>query len=131
MQDITTSKFESYDTLARVYSLYTTLSADAKLVEFAFILNWHKMNEEEKREKYSQYACHELNFFLLKKDPLFFQAVVQDYLTHKKDKTFLDRWLTEADVADYLKPWNYQQLNIVERALLAQPFVKEQKHTIP
>lgn len=129
MQDITSSKFESYDTLARVYSLYTTLSTDAKLIEFSFILNWHKLTDAEKQEKYSQYACHELNFFLLKKDPAFFQAVIQDYLTHKKDKTFLDHWLTEADLKAYVKPWKYQQLNIVERALLAQRLPGERKNT--
>ena len=74
LPDIATSKFEPYDSLARVYALYATLSHEPKLVEFAFILNWPKLKPEEQRTQYSKYACHELNFFLFKKDPKFFQG---------------------------------------------------------
>src|SRR5262249_59143015 len=38
----------------------------------------------------------------------------------KKDKTFLDRWLLEEDLGEYLQPWRYGRLNTVERVLLAQ-----------
>ena len=55
---------QSYDTLAKVYSLYATLSGNAHLIEFSFILGWPDLKQEQKREKYSKYACHELNFFL-------------------------------------------------------------------
>ena len=39
LPDITTSRFEAYDSLARVYSLYATLSSDPKLAEFRFLLD--------------------------------------------------------------------------------------------
>ena len=120
LEDITTSKFEAYDTLAKVYALYVTLSGNATLQEFQFILNWPKLKPEEKQERYSKYACHELSFFLSKKDPAFFEDVIQPYLRNKKDKTFLDHWLLGADLSPYLKSWAYGQLNIVERVLLAQ-----------
>jgi len=129
LEDVNTSKMETYDTLAKVYKLYMTLSSDATLVEFNWILNWPAMKPEEKREKYSKYACHELNFFLAKKDPAFFETVVQPYLRNKKDKTFLDHYLIGSDVSGYLKPWNYQQLNIVERILLSERVAGERPQT--
>ena len=128
LDDITTSTFEAYDTLAKVYALYSTLSSNPTLVEFGFILNWPKLKPEEKREKYSKYACHELSFFLSKKDPEFFKAAVVPHLRNKKDKTFLDGWLLGDDLSNHLKPWSYGQLNVVERILLGQHIGRERPH---
>ena len=120
LADIATSKFEAYDSLARVYLLFTTLTHDPKLAEFSFLLNWPKLKPEEQKEKYSKYACHELNVFLAKKDPKFFNTVVKPYLANKKDKTFLDRWLLDDKVDPFLQPWSHGQLNVAERVFLAQ-----------
>jgi hypothetical protein len=120
LADITTSKFEAYDSLARVYRLYATLTHDPKLAEFQFILNWPTLTPEEQRAKYSKYACHELNVFLAKKDPKFFAEVVKPYLANKKDKTFIDHWLLDDKLDAYLLPWNHGQLNAAERVFLAQ-----------
>ena len=127
--DITTSKFEAYDKLARVYGLYATLNRDPKLVEFAFLLNWPKLKPEEKRTQYSKSASHELNFFLFKKDPEFFAAVIKPYLANKKDQTFFDHYLLGHDLSAYLLPWNHEQLNVVERVLLAQRIAAERAAT--
>jgi hypothetical protein len=129
LADVAGSRFEAYDSLPRVYSLYATLSKDPKLAQFAFVLSWPKLKPEEKRTLYSKYASHELHFFLSKKDPAFFAAVVKPYLAHKKDKTFMDRWLLEADLSEYLQPWWYARLNTVERVLLAQRLQGEQAKT--
>ncbi len=91
--DILTSEIESYDTLSGIFSLYTTLSGDANLAKFAWLMQWPQLPDAEKRAKYSEFACHELNFFLSRKDPQFFTAVVQPYLRNKKDKTFMDEFL--------------------------------------
>lgn len=120
LADIASAKFEAYDTLSRVYALYSTLSNDPKLAEFRFTMSWPKLKPEEKREKYSKYACHELSFFLHKKDPEFFKAVIEPYLRNKKDKTFLDRWLLGDDLKGFLRPWAHARLNTVERILLAR-----------
>ena len=128
LHDITTSKFEAYDSLSRVFGLYATLSQDPKLIEFSFILNWPKLKLEEKRALYSKHASHELSFFLFKKDPEFFQTVIKPYLANKKDQTFIDRFLLEDNLSEYLQPWQYQQLNIVERILLAQRLKDERPH---
>ncbi len=125
--DAVSARFEAYDSLPKVYALYATLSKDPKLAEFSFVLNWPKLKPEEKRTLYSKYACHELHFFLLKKDPEFFRTVVRPYLANKKDKTFLDRWLLEDDLGEFMQPWAYGRLNTVERTLLAQRIQGEQQ----
>ncbi|MBS0262067.1 MAG: hypothetical protein JSS02_08915, partial [Planctomycetes bacterium] len=129
LPDITTSKFEAYDSLARVYKLFTTLTHDPKLAEFGFVLNWPQLKPAEKQALYSQHASHELNFFLAKKDPEFFQQVIRTYLANKKDKTFLDHWLLEDDLRAYLLPWNHGRLNTVEQILLAQRIEGERAAT--
>lgn len=127
--DIGASRFEAYDSLAKVYALYATLSKDPKLEEFSFILTWPKLKEAEKREKYSKHACHELHFFLAKRDPAFFNAVVKPYLANKKDKTFLDHFLLGDDLSRFLEPYPYSRLNTVERVLLAQRIDGEPERT--
>ncbi len=130
LADITSSRFETYDSLARVYALYATLSNDATLAEFSFVLNWPTLKPEEKQEKYSKYACHELNFFLAQKDPEFFKTTVLPYLKNKKDKQFLDHWLLNNDLSAYAQPWPYAQLNVVERILLSQRLAEDRQHTV-
>jgi len=120
LEDVTSSNFEIYDSLNRVYALYTTLSQDSKLAEFRFLLEWPSLSDEQKQEKYSKFACHELNFFLHQKDSEFFERVVQPFIANKKDKTFLDLWLLGGDLEVYLQPWNYARLNVVEQILLSQ-----------
>ena len=125
LADIASSRFEYYDHLGRVHSLYSTLTQEPRLNEFRFILDWPTLPAERKRELYSKHACHELSFFLYRKDPEFFAAVIKPYLVNKKDKTFIDQWLLQADLSDYLRPWAHGQLNIVERILLAQRIAAE------
>lgn len=120
ISDVNNSRFEMYDHLARVYSVYRTLTNDPKLTEFAFLLSWPQLKPEEKRTLYSKNACHELSYFLFKRDPEFFNTVIKPYLANKKDKTFLDHYLLGNDLAEYLEPWKYARLNVVERILLAQ-----------
>ncbi|MDM8525676.1 hypothetical protein QUF80_20080 [Desulfococcaceae bacterium HSG8] len=120
LEDMTTSDFAVYDSVDRVYQLLMTLSENKTLQEFGFILRWSDMNEEEKQEKYSEYACHELNFFIYHKDREFFDRAVLPYLRNKKDKTFMDHWLLGDDLTRYLEPWAYSRLNIVEKILMAR-----------
>ncbi|MDB6007511.1 MAG: hypothetical protein JWR15_4498 [Prosthecobacter sp.] len=120
LADILTSELETYDTLGGIHSLFTTLSSDGHLAEFAWLLNWPKLRDDEKRAKYGEFACHELNFFLSRKDKAFFDAVVKPYLANKKEKTFMDEFLLGLDLSQHLEAWAYARLNIVERILLAQ-----------
>ena len=92
-------------------------------------MTWPTLKLAEKQAFYSKFACHELNFFIAQKDPDFFKAIVKPYLVYKKDKTFLDHWLLESDLKDYLQPWKFDRLNSVERVLLAQRLVGEPTRT--
>lgn len=123
--NITTSEIEVYDSLHNVHSFFATMTNNATLKEFQFILNWPQLSEEQKNKLYSKYACHELNFFIYKKDHTFFTEVIKPYLRNKKDKTFLDDWLLLNDLRPYLQPWEYSRLNVVERILLGQILKKE------
>jgi hypothetical protein len=125
LADILTSELETYDTLGGIHSLFTTLSGHPHLADFAFILNWPKLTDAEKQAKYGEFACHELNLFLSRKDKPFFDAVIKPYLAHKKDKTFMDEYLIGLDLKKHLEPWAYARLNIVERVLLAQRIENE------
>lgn len=127
--DVTSSKFTTYDSLAKVFGLYAALNPQPNLIEFNFVLRWPTLKLEEKRELYSKYASHELNFFLFKKDPEFFNGVIKPYLRNKHSKTFLDHWLLGDDVGRYRAPWAYEQLNTVERILLSQRLADDAKFT--
>ncbi|MFT5240214.1 MAG: hypothetical protein ACI9X0_001185 [Kiritimatiellia bacterium] len=125
LENVRTSKMEVYDSLAKVHGLLSTLNADATFKEFSFILNWPGMEVAKKRELYSKYACHELSYFLYKKDPAFFQTVIKPYLVNKKGKTFMDHWLLGESLAAYRKPWAHERLNMVERVLLGRAIAEE------
>ncbi len=124
--DISSTRFESYDTLSKVFSLYLALNNDPKLAEFSFLRNWPSLKPEEKQALYLKYASHELHLFLYKKDPEFFKKPVKPYLANKKEKKFIDHYLIDADLSDYAKPWNFEQLNTLERVLLGQRLKGEQ-----
>jgi hypothetical protein len=130
LPDVSTARFQVYDDLSKVYSLYATLSGDEKLAEFRFILGWPTLKDTEKRALYSKHACHELNFFLYHKDPRFFELVIQPYLANKKDATFVDHWLLNAKLAGYLDPWHHVRLNTLEQVLLGKHLQDESAHTL-
>ncbi len=122
--DLTEAQIETYDSIGAVYRLFMTLNqeqgGDEKLGGFEFIVNWPSLTPEQKREKYAEFACHELHFFLYQKDRAFFDEVVRPYLANKKDKTFMDQYLLEGDLAPYAQRWAFGQLNAVERILLGR-----------
>jgi len=130
LADTGTSAFKIYDTLEQIYQLLLTLSNDATLEKFSFILRWPEMDQDEKEAKYSKYACHELNFFLYHKDRAFFDRVIKPYLKNKKDFTFLDHWLSEDNLTGYQEPWEFERLNIVEKILLTRRYPGDRKEII-
>lgn len=125
IDDISTSKVEIYDDIASVFRFYSTVSNEEHLKDFSFITEWKNLCQDKKQEYYSDFACHELNFFIYNKDPKFFGKVVKPYIHNKKDKTFLDKWLLDMDLSKYIEPWHFNRLNAVEKILLAK---KVQEH---
>jgi hypothetical protein len=125
-KDALTADWQSVGNLAAAHSLLYNLSNNGTLAEFSWLLEWPALKAEKQRELYSKYACHELNFFIARKDPDFFKSVVQPYLANKRDKTFMDLYLLGADLTGYLRPWQYSLLNTAERILLARRIQTEQ-----
>jgi tetratricopeptide (TPR) repeat protein len=118
--DALAAQFQAYNHLGSVHQLFASLSGNPLLAEFSWLLEWPRLDEARRRELYSKYACHELHFFLARKDPAFFKAVVLPYLRDKRDKTFMDEYLLGMDVSRHLQPWHYQRLNTLEKLLLAE-----------
>ena len=119
IDDIVSAKFQIYDDLKDVFSLLETLNKSTHLNKFRFILDWDQKKEAEKNELYSKYACHELNFWLSRKDKDYFEKVVLPHLKNKRSKTFMDHYLLNQDLSAFVKPWEFDRLNTAERILLA------------
>ncbi len=124
-KDALTATWQNIGHLGTAHSLLYNLTNNATLAEFSWILNWNTMKPEQKAEMYSKYACHELHFFLARRDAEFFASVVKPFLANKRDKTFMDHYLLGADMSGYLRPWQYSRLNTVERVLLSRRIQQE------
>ena len=120
IKDASNAKMRQYDSLASAFRLLENLSRNATLREFKFITEWPALDNEKQRTLYAKFACHELSFFLYHRDRPFFDQVILPYLANKKDKTFMDHWLLNQELASYVTTWKFNRLNIVERILLAQ-----------
>ncbi|KYQ94471.1 hypothetical protein DLAC_04770 [Tieghemostelium lacteum] len=129
--NVDSSKFALYDTLDKVMELSKTLTAGkTTLQEFSFIANWASMTFDQKKEKFSKYTCHELNFFIYKKDKEFFEKVVLPFVECKMNKTFIDFYLTSNKVRlqDFVQDtYKFNQLNTLEKILLGEVFPEHAK----
>jgi hypothetical protein len=120
-----TSEIETYDDISDVYELYYVLSGNNEDLEcFKFLMLWKNLTMEQKLQRYDEYACNEVNFFVFRKDPDFFKTVVQPVLASKVQKSFLDLYMVGEDVSSFTGTTKYQSLNTLERILLASK-VKE------
>ncbi len=117
--DFRNSRWEAYETLESVFALLRTLNPDPSLARFDWLMRWPSLNPEEQRARYSEFACHEVNLFLQRKDPRFFETVIRPHLANKRSRTFLDDYLLGSDLKPYREPREHGRLNVVEKALLA------------
>ncbi|MEZ6036366.1 MAG: hypothetical protein R3F29_02715 [Planctomycetota bacterium] len=120
IDDVATAEVVRYETLAHAFELLKTISGNDELLRFEWLTRWPTLGADEQLQLYSQHACHEVHFFLWHKDRAFFDRIVRPYLQNKLDKTFLDRWLLEQDLTEFLQPWAFERLNVVEKILLTR-----------
>ena len=118
--DPRTRRLQTYASIADVYRLYGTLLQNPEWDKFRFITQWHELSDGERRTRYNEMACHELNFFLYHKDRKFFDTVVKPLIAQKLDKQLVDLWLLGESLEGYDQLWRVQRLNTLERILLAQ-----------
>jgi len=118
--EASTAQAEVIDSLGDVLRLFAALGGGAELARFDFLARWPALPREERLALLSDHGCHELHLFVHEHDPQLFDEVLRPYLRNKLDKTFLDHWLLEDDLSPYLEPWLFDQLNVMERILLAR-----------
>jgi len=129
VDDLSTSKIEVLDSMAKVYGFFSTISGNETLKDWNWLLKWGSLSVSEKEEKYHQYASHELHVFLYFKDRVYFNDRILPYLKNKMQKTFIDEWLLNQDPAHFLKyaqPGIFSTLNAAEKALLAHRLAKDE-----
>jgi len=114
------SDFVVFRTAGELYRYCTALHNNALLREFEFVTTWHSMTAQEKLDKYSEYACHELNFFIYKKDREFFDKVIKPYTEYKLHTTFLDDYLLKKNLSRFRREENYANLNLFEQILFSR-----------
>ena len=82
---------------------------------------------------FSEHTCHELNFFLYKRDKDFFNKIVKELIKNKLEKTFMDHYLLGID-GDQNAPtvhdrfvlthidhiYKLDKINALEKSLLIQ-----------
>ncbi|MFT5288398.1 MAG: hypothetical protein ACI82F_000453 [Planctomycetota bacterium] len=119
-EELPGSRVKLVDSLAAVFQFFQAMGSGQDLSEFGFLLEWPTLEREAKLEFYSEFACHELDLFLHQKDETFFNEVVRPTLANKIEREFMDDWLLGEDVSEYVDPWLFNRLNVVERILLAR-----------
>src|SRR6185436_20432618 len=82
--DALAAQFQSLGHLGSVHQLFLNLTQNPLLAEFSWLLEWPAFDDAKKRQLYSKYACHELHFFLSRKDPKFFVAVIKPFLASRR-----------------------------------------------
>ena len=97
-------------------------------------LPWNTFDFEKKCTQFSKHACHELNFFLFKKDKVFFEKVVLHLVMNKLEKQFIDHYLLASSSTDKDPDFKHskhvlgnissstsvEELNLFERCLLIE-----------
>lgn len=129
--DPNTRRLQTYSSIADVFQLYGTLLENSTEWEkFRFLTRWHHLEQAERLRHYNEMACHELNFFLYHKDREFFDSVVKPILQNKMEKQLVDRWLLGESLEQYNHLWIIQNLNTLERILLAERIENRREGTI-
>jgi hypothetical protein len=121
------SQLKVIDSVEKQLSLINEISkaAGKPALAWAWLGGWDRLSADEKARKFDEFASHELNLFLKAKDPGFFGKVVRPFLSAKFEKSFVDKWLLEESLEEYLDAFTSlsnqgTRLNALEMALLVQ-----------
>lgn len=102
IEDITSSEVQIIDNFEKLFKVVeemksikgsTTEDNNLESLMKPLFLSWHTFDQTKKALQYSKYSCHELNFFLYRRDKPFFDSVVKNFIHNKMEKTFVDWYL--------------------------------------
>ena len=66
----------------------------------ACLMKWPTLTQKEKLDLFTERACHELNFYIARKDAQFFTDHVVSYIANKIEWTFCDIYLLARFASD-------------------------------
>jgi len=125
------TKITTVESIAKVLSLATIInpSIASDINEFVPILTkWDSLTFKEKSQKYSTHICNELNVFIYFKDKEFFNQVIMPFIKSKLIKCFIDKWLLNEDLIEYIEDsTKFGLLNDFEIILLYYSFKDNEK----
>jgi len=91
------------------------------------VSNWANLTKQQKDNHLSEYGCHELHFFIKKRDLDYFDAVVRPVIQSKLEKSLVDLYLIDdfASVVAYQdrKINVFENLNAFEKCLFIDSLV--------
>merc|ERR1719150_3591446 len=109
IEDILTSEFEPFGGIDELFYLFRALksqeSQEAKdeLAQFEWLVCWESLSDADKLDKWEQYQCNEVNYFLYQKDKQFFNTVVVPAIGSKLQKSFMDQYLLGSELDAWIK----------------------------
>lgn len=135
IEDVTSTETQLIDDMKKVQGVldelmrqnYVGNQAGAYKELAPLFFKWSSKTLEEKCKVYYKQVCHELNFFLSKRDPEFFKTVVRPFLQCKMEKTFVDHYLLgnfKELARTHLSLDRLQTLNVFEKCLLIDALVQ-------
>lgn len=79
------------------------------------MLKWSDLTQAQKDKFYSEHCSHEVNFFLMTKDPQYFENTIKPFIANKIEKTIVDLFILGKHdlLARYLTPESKPNLLIV------------------
>lgn len=109
IEDVTSSKVFIIDELRKLRNIipYTGASEshhDLKELLDTIIIPWNSFDKSRKIDKFKRHLCHELNFFLLKRDRPFFDEIVLPIVSGKLEKHLVDWYLLSESMPEYRQP---------------------------
>jgi len=128
VSDIKATEYVSFAKLASLFDLYSGLSGEnvegsqlqKELEQFRPLTVWPTLSDAAKLDFYDARMCHEVNYFLFRRDRAFFDATVKPVLQSKVRKEFMDLFLLDAaDLAKYADAYLFSTLNVFEKILFA------------
>ncbi|MFC4990763.1 hypothetical protein [Rubritalea tangerina] len=124
IENIVDAEWKSYTTLDNLFSYFHTHASTSefrdKLNQFAPLLQWPTLNQQERLQLVSKIHSHECHLFIHQHDNDWFNTHIKPTLVNKRRKDFIDHYLLGHDLSHYAKPRYFHNLNTIEKAILAQ-----------
>jgi hypothetical protein len=124
LQDFNSTSLEVVDNFSDLMKIVKTLAKTSgygnnfELCDL--VADWHRLSFEKKKESFDKFVSHELNLFIYKRDPKFFEQVVKPFVLCKMQKDFVDRFLCGFDLKEEERFDRIVKMNLLEMVLLVE-----------